>query len=231
VQAIYYRQFHTDKEMAEKSPAGEMVELAGCAQLGRVNLSGVHADPGSCAQLGRVNLSGVHADPGSCAQLGRVNQSGGQADPVELAGSWAQLGRVNLAGGHADLVETVITLEEQLQTFFASMDVLTADVTSLSEKSLPAIVSQYEGLRPCFEKISRLEALIERVEADLERLERQVSEAEGTVERGGGGGGLQQVLSSHPLARIFGRESGAAPLNGASGFRPADIFRSRDFFI
>jgi hypothetical protein len=50
---------------------------------------------------------------------------------AELAGSWAQLGRVNLAGGHADLVETVITLEEQLQTFFASMDVLTADVTSL----------------------------------------------------------------------------------------------------
>ncbi len=92
-------------------------------------------------------------------------------------------------------------------------------------------MSQYEGLRPCFEKISRLEALIERVEADLERLERQVSEAEGTVvERVGGGGGLQQVLS-HPLARIFGRESGAAPLNGASDFRPADIFRSRDFFI
>jgi hypothetical protein len=127
--------------MAEKSPAGEMVELAGsCAQqLDRVNLSGGHADPvelaGSCAQLGRVNLSGGHADPvelaGNCAQLGRVSQSGSHADPVELAGSWAQLGRVNLAGGHADLVETVITLEEQLQTFFASMDVLTADVTSL----------------------------------------------------------------------------------------------------
>ncbi len=106
-----------------------MVELAGsCAQLGRVNLAGGNADHGSCAQLGRENMSGGNADlaerAGSCAQLGRVNLA-------DLAGSWAQLGRVNLAGGHADLVETVITLEEQLQTFFASMDVLTADVTSL----------------------------------------------------------------------------------------------------
>jgi hypothetical protein len=137
--------------MAEKSPAGELAELAGsCEQLGRVNQSGGHADPvelaGSWAQLGRVNLAGGQADPlelaGSCAQLGRVNQAGpvelagscaqlGRVNLAELAGSWAQLGRVNLACGHADLVETVITLEEQLQTFFASMDVLTADVTSL----------------------------------------------------------------------------------------------------
>jgi hypothetical protein len=42
-----------------------------------------------------------------------------------------------------------------------------------SEKSLPGIVSQYESLRPCFEKISKLEALLERLEADLDRLERQ----------------------------------------------------------
>ncbi len=124
-----------------------MIELAGSCeqQLGRVNLAGGHAElAGSWAQLGRVNLAGGHADPGSCAQLGRVNQSaGGHADLAgscaqlgrmnlaDLTGSWVQLGRVNLAGGHADLVETVITLEEQLQTFFASMDVLTADVTSL----------------------------------------------------------------------------------------------------
>ncbi len=108
-----------------------MIEMAGSCvqQLGRVNLSGGHAElAGSCAQLGQVNLSDGHANlvelAGSCAQPGRVNLA-------DLAGSWAQLGRVNLAGGHADLVETVITLEEQLQTFFASMDVLTADVTSL----------------------------------------------------------------------------------------------------
>jgi DNA-binding transcriptional regulator GbsR (MarR family) len=52
-----------------------------------------------------------------------------------------------------------------------------------SEKSLPALVSQYESLRPCFEKITRLEALMERMEADLDNLEQQVTEAEATVER------------------------------------------------
>jgi hypothetical protein len=170
--------------MAEKSPAGEMIELAGsCAQLGRMNLTGGHADPGSWAQLGRVNLAGGqvelagscaqlrrenlaggHADPGSCAQLGRVNQAGpvelagscaqlGRVNPAELAGSWAQLGRVNLAGGHADLVETVITLEEQLQTFFASMDVLTADVTSLRKgcpiNSLLILTYLYKSILIC----------------------------------------------------------------------------------
>ena len=52
-----------------------------------------------------------------------------------------------------------------------------------SEKSLPAIVSQFEGLRPCFQQISGLEALMERLEADLDTLEQQVTEAKGTVER------------------------------------------------
>jgi hypothetical protein len=49
----------------------------------------------------------------------------------DLARNWAQLGRVNLAGSHADLVESIITLEEQLSTFAASMDMLGADCSKL----------------------------------------------------------------------------------------------------
>merc|ERR1711915_769821 len=97
--------------------------------------------------------------------------------------------------------------------------------TAVFLRTLPTISAQFEGLKPSFQQIDRLESLVARVGQDMDVIEKQLDEAEGTIMEGT----LKNVLKK-PL-NLFSKQLGEVGLGGADEqFVPHQIFSTEKYF-
>jgi len=143
----------------------------------------------------------------------------------KLAADYAAMSRGNLAVHHGDLVETVITLEEQLNTFTQMIQLIEKDSSSMCSSVLPEITAQYRSLQPTFNQIDRLQELVDRVQADMDALESQLLVAE----EGATKGTLKGVLRSQ-LSLFSWQDKQATEVPKDNKFEQIEIFRTENFF-
>jgi len=150
-----------------------------------------------------------------------------------LCQDYAHYTRVNISEEHGQIVTQIAAIEEQISSFKEILEDIQGNNSILAD-ILPKITTQFESLKPSFQKIDRIEDLISRINSDFDILEKQLEEAESTVAEGT----LKNVLKM-PL-NLFNKQlsvteasssmSTAQTSSSSKKFSPHSIFKTEEYF-